>query len=652
VIYASSMAGIFMGIQWFVVQDQTLPCTNQRNSRAEPVYRYVPLKSEKSFRVLVLEKGLPEEPIACSLREISSFQEEEYEALSYAWGEATSAHQELIMCNDREVHIQTNLASALRALRRRNRPRVLWADAICINQQDPLEKARQVPFMRDIYANAREVIIWLGEEHHSDRNAFQFLHWLFLHFNKQGNKVHREVVEVPSENMWEQVKFEQHHNFGSLKALLGRDWFTRTWVVQELASAQSAVLTWGNESIPWDIVSDVFTKLRHPSFMVNDMEDSKTQASLNSLLAMETARRSVNGTLLLSLFQILLGTCFNLCSDPKDKIYAVMGMAKDWREKGELDPDYSATTTAEEVFKRFAIWDIQKNGTTRVLSCATGPESTSDLPSWVPDWRRIKNNRPFVLYSGQTGFCASSSMPVEAWHSNRGKVLHMIGEVVDTVNTVGSEPKFCKIGTMYPVPGKSITKLAQLCQWLVECHRLASDIEGGLSDQRYKQFWRTMTCGLTGGASPVTSEYETHFKRYWDFFFVTPRGNATPPSQIKIKNTTDMKGGTLPNDVSNLSESDPGAFTHALIESSLENWASRRRFSTTSEGRLAFMPPEAQKGDLICILYGGEVPYVLRPQGPESPDKYVVIGECYVDGIMHGEALSGQISRERHFKLV
>lgn len=64
----------------------------------------------------------------------------------------------------------------------------------------------------------------------------------------------------------------------------------------------------------------------------------------------------------------------------------------------------------------------------------------------------------------------------------------------------------------------------------------------------------------------------------------------------------------------------------------------RRQLFTTKTGSLGLGPDIALKGDIVVILLGGPVPYILRPvDGPEST--YQLIGECYIDGIMHGEAL-------------
>ncbi|KAH8803393.1 hypothetical protein F5884DRAFT_805359 [Xylogone sp. PMI_703] len=76
---------------------------------------------------------------------------------------------------------------------------------------------------------------------------------------------------------------------------------------------------------------------------------------------------------------------------------------------------------------------------------------------------------------------------------------------------------------------------------------------------------------------------------------------------------------------------------HAYIEASIYKWSSRRKFCITENGNLACVPKTAQPGDVICVLFGGEVPYVLRPG---LNDTYSVIGECYMNDIMHGEGLS------------
>jgi hypothetical protein len=93
----------------------------------------------------------------------------------------------------------------------------------------------------------------------------------------------------------------------------------------------------------------------------------------------------------------------------------------------------------------------------------------------------------------------------------------------------------------------------------------------------------------------------------------------------------------LPEGIRGLNEAIPGFETHSIIEESITRWSSNRRFCKTTNGALACVPKNARNGDIICVLFGGEVPYLLRLSGRGF---YRVIGECYVHGIMHGESLS------------
>jgi hypothetical protein len=401
------------------------------------------------------------------------------------------------------------------------------------------------------------------------------------------------------------------------------------------------VVICGLESIRWEVLPDALTRIVDPFFAVHHMEAGKTRYSLENIFAMERARRSINGTFPLSLFEILLATCFNHCSDPRDKIFAVLGLAKDWLEKGGPVPDYRGTTTPEKVYKRFAMWDVKKNGKIRILSCVAGHGEALCLPSWAPDWRKIENANPFVRYSDRTMFSASRNTSVDAWYSDHGLILNIMGKVVDSIKVIGSEPQFCRLMALFPFTEDSIEQLKRAQTWLQECQDQAADSDIGMTAQRYEQFWRTMTCGLTSNAFPAPAEYASYFKKYLEFIKFEMLEMSLPVERLSTE--------TPPRIIHGLSDNHPDLQTHALIESSLEKWSSKRRFCTTIKGRLACVPVSAQTGDLICILHGGEVPYVLRPHGGGH---YIVVGECYVDGVMHDEAFSGESYSAKRFELV
>ena len=136
-------------------------------------YEYQQLRGDRSFRVLEL---LPAEKLGaqliCCIKEVDlDGYENKYEALSYVWGIPTPVQKLRSDCGQ-TFQITPNCASALRHLRLKSEIRTLWLDSICINQSSNDEKAHQIAMMSDIYKNAREVLVWLGEGDSS--NAFIF----------------------------------------------------------------------------------------------------------------------------------------------------------------------------------------------------------------------------------------------------------------------------------------------------------------------------------------------------------------------------------------------------------------------------------------------------------------------------------------------
>jgi len=115
---------------------------------------------EPSIRILELFPGEPQEQLRCSLRNVQLSPTLKYEALSYCWGKPSLTYT--VSCNGFEMPVTLSLHSALSRLRYKDQARILWADAICINQEDKLEKAYQVRLMSTIYSHATQVNVWLG----------------------------------------------------------------------------------------------------------------------------------------------------------------------------------------------------------------------------------------------------------------------------------------------------------------------------------------------------------------------------------------------------------------------------------------------------------------------------------------------------------
>ncbi|KAJ9611434.1 hypothetical protein H2200_004618 [Cladophialophora chaetospira] len=168
--------------------------------------------------------------------------DQQYEALSYAWGDP-DAKECINILDDkracRTLQVTSNLELALRHLRHDGETRCLWVDAICINQNDKSEKSEQVPIMGQIYSRASNLCIWLGEENSTSRLAFEHIN-LVLNLQNFEQTVHEKYADA----------------WAALSDLMKREWFSRRWVVQEIAYAQKASVHCGKQQIDWTELAD------------------------------------------------------------------------------------------------------------------------------------------------------------------------------------------------------------------------------------------------------------------------------------------------------------------------------------------------------------------------------------------------------------
>lgn len=134
-------------------------------------YQYQPL-TESEIRLLVLLPGKEEDPVYFRLDHAFLTDKPKFETISYAWGDPNI--RSTIECEEgRTIQVTINLHTALRHLRHENEERIIWADAVCINQEDLDERSVQVTLMGEIYSVSHQVIVWLGEETEATRNSIE-----------------------------------------------------------------------------------------------------------------------------------------------------------------------------------------------------------------------------------------------------------------------------------------------------------------------------------------------------------------------------------------------------------------------------------------------------------------------------------------------
>jgi hypothetical protein len=166
----------------------------------------------------------------------------EYTALSYSWGRPVLG--KTLICNGMRLPISGSNAAALVALRDPTEPTHVWVDAICIDQEDALEKSAQAARMLKIYEKAQSVAVWLGEPDADSLLAFACIHGmseLQEAVSKFGQTTHVPLCRDRMKSI-----------FRALLSLYNRPWLRRTWVRQEIYGARHLSLHCGSQQISWD----------------------------------------------------------------------------------------------------------------------------------------------------------------------------------------------------------------------------------------------------------------------------------------------------------------------------------------------------------------------------------------------------------------
>jgi hypothetical protein len=174
----------------------------------------------QEIRILTLTPGKDTEVVHCDLNTASLVDMPAYTALSYVWG---GAHQDLSICErDIRFPVTGNLALALRSMRKADREEVLWVDAVCINQDDVIEKQHQIRLMGRVYSDAENVIIWLGKgTPDTDELARIMNETDFLYCPQPDVEESSDAREAYTAQAWE-VKF-------LILIILRKPWWQRVW---------------------------------------------------------------------------------------------------------------------------------------------------------------------------------------------------------------------------------------------------------------------------------------------------------------------------------------------------------------------------------------------------------------------------------------
>jgi hypothetical protein len=591
----------------------------------DPAYVYKPLGFGE-IRLLELLPGTGEMPLEGVVHYVRLETARQYSALSYVWGNALMPFD--LQTADGKMPLTAALNSALRTVRHKAFSVRLWVDAICINQADDHEKILQIRLLRSIFQKADKVVAWVGDEKDHSNRAIEALIQIRT-LALRPDQWPENLPAIPS--TWsDDIPGPQDIAWIDIGKFFERDWFQRIWVVQELVLGSKIWILCGKWSVNWDDVFAALETCLHgiESIRVSNARLRQVITQTKPAYLLGSTRRMFKDPRLSRRFSLLsLLDIFAHCAATKerDKLFALLGIALD-AESDIFDANYSSSL--ETVVRRYAS-EFVRRGHTLDLLYRAGTSKSYNFCSWIPKWTDREARRTISTWRGAQGnFSSGGNSSVKASTLNSGQdKLQVSGIAIDTIE------QLCR----------TTTSEDDIISVVIEIRSSIDKLKSYPTGERLEDLKLKVPIGNAIG--PCSDDSGTL--------------ELNVPEVRNVDRVFDWKEEF--SDIKSVQEM--VEFLQKPRDSRVRSWkywttaatfAKRLcdgRFFVTKKGYVGFAPHDAAIGDEICVFYGAAVPFVLRKSW-RSGSAYKLIGECYIHGIMYGEALSFEGIQERSYTLL
>ncbi|CZR69172.1 related to heterokaryon incompatibility protein het-6 [Phialocephala subalpina] len=590
-------------------------------------YRYRRVPDENVIRILTINPGRWNDNLVGSLEFADLDDDPEYEALSYTWGDPFRCRKMLV--DGKVFPLTQSLSDALRTVRRRKHLRRLWVDQICINQRGAAERAQQVTLMNTIYKKTKMVLVFLGnDEERVARKAMDLVLHLKEMFEDEEQLSHftemqREGLDKLPVGGWQYIK-----------QLCSTPWFDRMWIGQEIGTAAPAKVFWGDATMDWQTLYEVFYILmkNHKPLRARLRLHVNKVTYLHHRFNPELNNANSNRW---SFIHELHRARPRQATDPRDHVFALLGhFSAPIKAPGIplLTADYGKSEV--EVFHEVAVRMLTYTENLELLHavqhrCHNLFECSKDIPSWAPNWGQ--GHLHYILGHKGTIFRTSKDWPPILRLSKWSKVMDIEGLKIDVVTQCSA--KLEKEMFSFDISTNGNNSIIRSI-WTNICRYSVFDLSHKYvnGESAVFAFLQTFSAGCLVLALKRGHQYDYDevSKSIW-----LADGAACLMQAFGHTN--------LVND--QLERVSKGGDAHGWIGCS-SNTSGGRRFFRTAEGYYGIGPLIVEEGDVICVLLGGRTPFILRPVG----DDYSLVGECYVHGFMHGEAIEMMERGERELE--
>jgi hypothetical protein len=548
-----------------------------------------------------------------------------FSALSYVWGSIEKT--KMIQLDGRLVPIGANLEAALRSIQsRRMNVDYLWVDALCINQNDEAEKSQQVHLMGRIYQAAEYVIAWLGDETWGSHIIYSTAASIFPNGGPANSITYptsTQFGDSSRNDLISRPELLRPVPYQGIQDIISRPYWRRIWVLQEVTVAKTVYIMCGAGMLEWDNLFYILQILGFElpakdrfgqnlfSYQILENPMSKMSSVRYHFQKSPIAGKSSH-TLENLLIQTSIWERSMRATDPRDKIYALLGISTDAEAIG-IWPSYS--NTWQEVYEGTAAILLQKCSL-KILSCCVFKDSSpidmssvGSLPSWVPNWASevpIMLVPPTVGYTSTLKFSASGltkSTPRFLGHASSRKTgnhttLVLQGVLVDAVQT-----------TSLPWQKLESNSAHHHCQWL----------------KHIEEFSRQGNSIYLPGHGQLESVWRT------------PIANTRLDEDGGIGRASKVEFGKYQAIVRESSTEVDSSLDVSSFMRAIDLRAHHKRVFKSNMGYLGLGSSAIIPGDAVFIILGADVPFVLRKT---DETRFQIIGEAYVHGIMDGEIIT------------
>ena len=486
--------------------------------------------------------------------------------------------------------------------------------------------------MQTIYRRAWSTLVWLGEEADNSSAALDTL--LATKFALQYYPDGKSPDVGDFKRLF--LPASDSPKWLELGKLMSRPWFQRIWIIQEVVLSHQIIIMCGAKCISWDdlglftfcmIDNDFERYLYAPGGPRGEDENSESGCIRARKINQIKDHNDKFPRMSTFLDGLVEGRSAG-ATDPRDKVFAVMGMTSVL-----MYPNNSNKII--DVYTEAALKVQTTHELGSLLCCVDHAQPAPGQPSWVPDWATPRQTvslgygaKHHKVYQASKEREMRSRTEITA----NGAALAITGLFVDTITTVGmvlEDPDLKDVLVPESLTSRFILEAINIA---LECCRPRPCSNGIV----FEAFWQTLVAGRDHSRfAKAPSEYAPIFA----LLFETTIGSS--PSFPDQPAPSTQRKPTLEN----LQARNP-ARIYRHMQVAMKAAVKLRRLGVTAQRYLGLFPRGTQVGDRVCVFTGACVPFVIRGRG--TGDGYRLVGGCYVHGIMGGEIedVSGGQTRE------